>query len=51
MKPVRKIFAERLLALVCDADAQHYSLFARAVRRLPWRVIRKLAAVAGGLGR
>ena len=47
MKPVRKIFAERLLSLVCDADAQHYSLLARAARRLPWRVIRMLAAVAG----
>lgn len=47
MKSVRKIYAARLLALVCDADAQHYSLFARAARRLPKCIIRRLAAVAG----
>ena len=47
MKPVRKIFAARLLALVCDADAQNYSLLARAARRLPNGVIRRLAVVAG----
>ena len=47
MKSVRKIFAERLLALVCDADAQHYSLLARAARRLPKCIIRRLAVVAG----
>ncbi len=47
MKSVRKIFAARLLTLVCDADAQHYSRLARAARRLPKFVIRRLAAVAG----
>ena len=47
MKSVRKIYAARLLALVCDADAQNDSLLARAARRLPWRVMRMLAAVAG----
>ena len=46
MKSIRKIYAERLLALVCDADAQHYSLLARAARRLPKCIIRRLAAVA-----
>ena len=47
MKSVREIFAARLLALVCDADAQNYSLLARAARRLPKCIIRRLAAVAG----
>ena len=47
MKSVREIYAARLLALVCDADAQHYSLLARAARRLPKCIIRRLAAVAG----
>ena len=48
MKSVRRIFAEKALALVFDADAQNYSLLARAARRLPWRVIQRLAAVAEG---
>lgn len=47
MKSVRQIYAARLLALVCDADAQHYSLLARAARRLPWRIIRWLGEIAG----
>lgn len=47
MKSVREIYAARLLALVCDADAQHYSLLARAAKRLPKCIIRRLAAVAG----
>ena len=47
MKSVRKIYAARLLALVCDADAQNYSRLARAARRLPKFIIHRLAAVAG----
>lgn len=47
MKSVRKIFAERLLVLVCDADAQNYSRLARAARRLPKVIIRRLARLAG----
>lgn len=47
MKSVRRIYAARLLALVCDADAQHYSLLARAARRLPKVIIRRLARLAG----
>lgn len=48
MKSVRQIFAERLLSLVCDADAQHYSPLAWAARRLPWFIVRRLSAVAEG---
>lgn len=47
MKSVRKIYAARLLALVCDADAQNYSRLARAARRLPKFIIRQLARLAG----
>lgn len=47
MKSVREIYAARLLALVCDADAQNYSRLARAARRLPKFIIHRLAAVAG----
>ena len=39
--------AREILEYVCDADAQHYSLLARAARRLPKCIIRRLAAVAG----
>lgn len=49
MRSVRQIFAERLLELALSADAQHYSVLARSLRKtLTRKSLDKLAEIAEG---